>query len=368
MSAEQAATEGPEPTLEPRPPGERVGFALVGLGHLTVGQLLPAFAETKGCRPVALVTGDRSKGERIARQYGIEAAAVYGYGDYDRIGDNPDIQVAFVVLPNAMHADFVIRAARAGKHVLVEKPMATSVLECQAMIAACRAASRHLMVAYRIQYDPHHRLLRDLIHQGRLGTVRHALLYFGQNQGAAGQWRLDHSLSGGGALPDIGLYCLNTIRFLIGEEPVAVAASLYAPTGDPRFTSVEESVEWTLRFPGGVSAVCGTSYSVHRSDVYRVMGTEGWAEMSPAFSYRGLALRTSRRSADDPRTESVETIRLPDANQFALEMDHMAECVGTGRRPQTPGEEGLQDQRIMDAIYASARSGRTVGLTARPEP
>lgn len=362
MSPEQADTERVEETPHPLAPADRVGFALVGLGHLTVGQLLPAFAQTNRCRPVALVTGDRAKGEAIAHQYGIEPGSVYDYQAYDRIRDNRAIDIVFIVLPNSMHAEYAVRAAEAGKHVLVEKPMATSVRECHEMIAASRKAGRRLMVAYRIQYERHHRLVRRMIRNQRLGRLGHAVLYFGQNQGTAGQWRLDQALAGGGALPDIGLYCLNTIRFLAGEEPVEVLATIHTPQGDGRFKEVEESVEWILRFPSGLSASCGASYSVHRSDYYRVMGPEGWAEMSPAFSYRGLALRTSRRATDDPQAESVETIRLPDDNQFAREMDHMAECVQLDRVPETPGEEGLRDHYVMDAIYEAARTGRSVAL------
>ncbi len=341
---------------------ERVGFALVGLGHLTVSQLLPAFAETRRCRPVALVTGDRAKGMAVAARYGIAPGSVYDYQTFDRIRDDRAIDVAFVVLPNSMHAEFTVRAAEAGKHVLVEKPMATSVPECLDIIAACREAGRRLMVAYRIQYEPHHRRVRQMIRDKRLGTPRHALLYFGHNQGAAGQWRLDQRLAGGGALPDIGLYCLNTIRFLAGEEPVETVATLHSPPGDGRFREVEESVDWILRFPSGLSASCGASYSVHRSDYCRVMGSEGWAELSPAFSYPGPVLRTSHPSGHDPRAESVETIRLPRTNQFALEMDHMAECVQLDRIPETPGEEGLRDQYVMDAIYKAAKTGRAVAL------
>ena len=230
------------------------------------------------------------------------------------------------------------------------------------MIAACSRAGRRLMVAYRVQYEPHFRLLREMIREDHLGTPLHAMLYFGHNQGDAGQWRLDQGLAGGGALPDIGLYCLNTIQFLAGEEPVEVVATVHSPPGDDRFKEVEESVDWILRFPSGLSATCGASYSVHRSDYCRVMGSAGWAEMNPAFSYPGPVLRTSYPSGEGSRGENIETIRLPKKNQFALEMDHMAECVQTDSVPETPGEQGLRDQYIMDAIYEAARTGKSVAL------
>lgn len=362
----QAATEresGAPPVA--LPPEQRVGFALVGLGHLTLEQILPAFAQSKRCRPVALVSGDRGKAEQVARQYGIDLRNIYDYRSYDSIRDNPAIQVVYVVLPNSMHAEYTIRGAQAGKHILCEKPMATSVRECEQMIDACRKADRKLMIAYRIQYEPHNREVMQMVRSREaqaLGTVKMLDMYNGQNQDNPQQWRLRKALSGGGALPDIGIYCLNTARFLTGEEPIEITAQIYTTPGDLRFREVEEAVVWSMRFPGGIQANCSTSYATHDTKRYRVQGSDAWADMDPAFSYNGLRLRIGRKSAQNPRAESVQELVMGEKNQFALEMDHMAECVQQNRQPYTPGEEGLQDHRLMAAIYEAARSGKTLKL------
>ena len=355
------------PKLPPLPPGQRVGFALVGLGRLTVEELLPAFGQTKLCRPAALVTGDRAKGLRLAAQYGMPDSAVLTYAEYDRLRDMPEVQVAYIVLPNGMHRDYTVRAAALGKHVLCEKPMANTAAEAQAMIAACDAAQRLLMIAYRIQYEPHNHHVRRLVRSGALGMVRLMEGHIGQIQGEPGQWRHKLALAGGGALPDIGLYCLNTCRFILGEEPVEVQGWTYAAPGDPRFAEVEENCAWMMRFPSGTVAHFSAGYDSYESKRYRVMGRDGWAGMDPAFSYRGLRLETGRRSPEDPKVGLREARDIGgERDQFASEMDHMAECVLTGRRPFTPGEEGLQDQRIMEAIYRSARENRPVRLDPVP--
>ena len=166
-------------------------------------------------------------------------------------------------------------------------------------------------------------------------------------------------LSGGGALPDIGLYCLNAARFLTGEEPIEVFARTFAPPGDPRFKEVEEMVSFTLRFPSGLVANSAASYGLHENRRLGV-GLPGAAiEIGNAFAYEGQQVRVAHR---DGNTESVDDRRIPAKNQFALELDHLAECIRTGRMPRTPGQEGLADQRIMEAIYRSAETGQPVAL------
>jgi predicted dehydrogenase len=357
ISAPSEAPEKPKPL--PLPDAQKVGFALVGLGRLTMNQLLPAFAKTRFAKPVALVSGDRAKALKVAAQYGIAERSVYDYGNFDRIADNPDVKVVDIVLPNSLHAEYTVRAARAGKHVLCEKPMAVSVAECRQMIDACNKAHVKLMVAYRSQYEPLDRSIAKQLREGRFGAIKAFSAFNGQNQGDPGQWRLKRALAGGGALPDIGLYCLNAARFLSGEEPSEVIGRTFSTPGDPRFAEVEESVHFLLQFPSGWVADCGASYATHRSQFLRLHGEKAWAELDPAFAYTGLKLRIG--SVTDEHNAVLE----PDADavdQFAREIDHMARCVLDDVRPHTPGEEGLQDHRVMEAIYTSARTGRAVKL------
>ena len=344
---------------EPLPPGKRVGFAVVGLGALALNQIIPAFGSCKQAKLAAVVSGSPEKARQVAREHGLSEKAVYDYKNYDALKDNKEVDVIYIVLPNGMHAEYTVRGAKAGKHILCEKPMANSVAECQQMITACQEAGRKLMIAYRIQYEPHNSLLKKWLRDKKYGATKLIEAVNGQNQGDPGQWRQNKALAGGGSLPDVGLYCLNTVRYLIGEEPAEVSAMLYSSPGDPRFKEVEESVTWQMRFPGGILANCATSYGIHECRRYRVNAEAGWFGLDPAFSYQNLAIESSH--AEGP-VEFRERPGILPKDQFALEMDHMAECVLDDKRPYTPGEEGLQDQRIMEAIYESAASGQPVKI------
>jgi len=343
----------------PLPAGERVGFAVVGLGRLALEEVLPAFGEAKKSRLVALVSGTPDKAARVAAEYGVRPEAVYDYAGFDRIRDNPEIKVVYVILPNAMHKEYTIRAAQAGKDVLCEKPMSVSSADAQAMVDACRAAQRKLMIAYRCQYEPYNREVLRMVREKTFGPARFIDAVNLQNQGDGEQWRFNRALAGGGSLPDVGLYCLNAARFLTGEEPVEVIARITSPPGDPRYAEVEETVNFMLRFPGGVVANCATSYGMHESRLLRVHTPAGAISLDGAFAYDDKQLRVAHR---DGRAESVDERRLPKQNQFALEMDHMADCVTANRQPHTPGEEGVQDHRVMEAIYQSAASGQPVAM------
>jgi predicted dehydrogenase len=261
-----ASTEAPDKTPGPfDAPSERIGFALVGLGHLSLGQILPAFGKTKYCRPVALVSGNSAKSGKIAAQYGIKESSIYDYKSYDDIGSNPDVQVIYIVLPNSMHAEYVLRGAKSGKHILCEKPMATSAADCERMIAACKAANVKLMIAYRQQYEPMNRAIVKLVRDGKLGALRSMIATNAQNQGDPSQWRQKNALSGGGCLPDVGIYCLNAARFLSGEEPSEVWGTLHQPKDDPRFREVEETCSFIAKFPSGLIAACSSGYGAHKS-------------------------------------------------------------------------------------------------------
>jgi predicted dehydrogenase len=355
-SSEQASGLPPLPYS----PGHRIGIAVVGLGHLAIGQILPAFGVSQRVRLAGLVSGDPAKAKALAALYGIPEKSVYGYENYDSIRDNPEIQAVYVVLPNSLHAEYTIRAAQAGKHVLCEKPMATNPSECEEMIASCKKADRKLMIAYRIQYEPNNRLVQAYVRQEKFGRVKFIESVNAQNQGDPAQWRQKRALAGGGSLPDVGLYCLNTTRFLLGEEPTEVSAMIYSSPDDPRFREVEETVAWQMLFPSGALANCASSYGLHESRRYRVYGETGWVGMDPAFSYENL--RTELSQAEGA-IENRGSLNLAPKNQFALEMDHFGECIQMNKTPYTPGEEGLQDHRLMEAIYQSAAAGKPLRLS-----
>ena len=344
----------------PLSPDKKIGYAIVGLGHLSLENILPAFGQSRFAKPVALVSGDAGKARKVAEQYGIPSTGIYNYQNFDSIKKNKDVQAVYIVLPNSMHAEFTIRAAKAGKHVLCEKPMAVSSAEAKQMIEAMEAANKKLMIAYRIQYELLNKQIKDWVRSEKFGKTRVIEMFNAQNIGDPAQWRLHKALSGGGSLPDIGLYCLNTARYLTGEEPEWVNATSYSTPNDPRFREVEETVLFQLRFPSGTLVNAGCSYGVHESRRYRCMADTGaWFGMDPAFPYKGLKIE-----ADEIRDkkEYTETPQIEFKDQFALELDHFADCIMHDKKPYTPGEEGLQDHVLMEAIYTSAKEGKAIKL------
>jgi predicted dehydrogenase len=356
----QAPTEKPRtPPPLPDPPGKRIGFAIVGIGHLTLEQLLPAFTRSRRTRLVALVSGDRKKAETVAARTGVDPRRIYDYAGFDRIKDDPAIEAVYIVLPNHLHAEYTIRAAAAGKHVLCEKPMATSSAEAQRMVEACKKAQRKLMIAYRIQYEPHNRFVMQAIRDKRFGRIKLIEGHNGQNLGDPNQWRLKRA-AGGGSLLDVGIYCLNTARFLLGEEPSWVQATTYSTPGDPRFKEVDELTLFQLGFPSGTLGSFSSSFGTHRARRYRALGDRGsWIGMDPAFDYEGLRLEMSEVRGKDELRQQPE---IPDQQQFALELDHLASSIRDNKQPYTPGEEGVQDMQIMEAIFQSAREGKRIEL------
>ncbi|WP_373331298.1 Gfo/Idh/MocA family protein [Salmonirosea aquatica] len=343
----------------PLPAEERVGYALVGLGHLTLEEILPALSTCRKSKSVALVSGNPEKLQKVARQYGIKSENCFSYETYDQLKDNAEVQVIYIVLPNSMHAEFTIRGARAGKHILCEKPMANSVAECQAMIDACQQSNRKLMIAYRIQYEPYNRYVREQVQKQEFGKPKFVDAYNCQSSANPRHWRHIKALAGGGALPDIGLYCLNTTRFILGEEPVEVSAYVHSDPDNPLFREVEEVCTWQMKFPSGVIAQCATHYNVHEARQYRVMTERGGYELAQAYAYSGQKLTTSRADGAIVRQEQVS---ITPKNQFAMEMDVFSACILEDKVPYSGGEEGLQDQRIMEAIYQSARERRPIPL------
>jgi predicted dehydrogenase len=339
----------------PDPPGKKLGWAIVGLGSLSINQILPAFAKCEKSKVVALVSGHPDKANKLALRYGVNPKNIYNYQNYDAIRDNPEVDVIYVVLPNGMHAEYTVRGHQAGKHVLSEKPMANTPAECQQMIDAGRKAKRKLMVAYRCRYEPHNVEAIRMARQQELGPIKVILADHGFNIGDPTQWRLNKTLAGGGSLMDIGIYSLQAARYISGEEPTEINAMMYSTPGDVRFKEVEETINFQLRFPSGVLANCTSSYGYSGQNRYRVVTTKGWFELEPATIYSGLRMYVHHDNITEERI-------LPVRDHFALEMDHMSSCVMENKEPLTPGEEGLRDLTIMTGIYEAARTGKTVKL------
>jgi predicted dehydrogenase len=337
--------------------GERkLGYAVVGLGKLSLGQIIPGLRGCRNARLAAVVTGDPAKGRRIAAENGLGEAAVYTYADYDRIARDPAIDVVFVVLPNFMHAEYTIRALKAGKHVLCEKPMATNVADAERMIAAARAADRKLMIAYRCHYEPHNLEAMRRIRSGKYGKVRLVVTDMVRQSDLSDPsdaWRLDMKKSGGGALADMGVYGINGARYLLNEEPVEVRAWADTDRSDPRFRDVEDLIAWQFRFPSGAIANGSTSFATGGAMQWDVYCANARLRGDPGCYYGGNRL-------DIFSHPDQGEVKLPDIDQFAREMDWMAQAV-LGRVPLvSPGEEGLQDMRLIRAILDSVASGKVV--------
>ncbi len=331
---------------------KKLGFALCGLGGLSENQLAPALQKTQYCRLTGIITDTPDKAAKWKSQYGILDRNVYTYETMAKLADNKDIDVVYIVTPNALHAEQTALAAKAGKHVFCEKPMEVSVEKCQEMIDVCKAAKRRLGVAYRCQFDPNHLECMRLGREKDLGSIKIIEAGFGFNIGAPGQWRLKRALSGGGALMDVGIYALQATRYLTGEEPTDVTA--FEAKRDPvKFAEVDEDITWSSRFPSGALATCTTSYNSGLINRFRVYTERGWFGLDPAFNYSG-----NRGMRSDGKE-----IALPSPDLFAAEMDHFAQCILEDRESRISGAEGLRDVKIMMAIYEAARTGRSVRIT-----
>lgn len=349
-----AASVGPlVSTAAPRP-GQRLGIALVGLGNYATGQLAPALQETKQCYLAGIVTGTPAKAKTWQRKYDIPEQNIYNYETFDRVADNPDIDIIYVVLPNGMHAEYTIRAAEAGKHVICEKPMATSVKEGRAMIEACEKTGRKLSIGYRLHFEPHHQRVMKLGQEEVYGPVTVMQAGFGFRIGDPPypshiRWRLDKEMAGGGALMDVGIYALQAARYVTGEEPVAVTAQEYTTRPDV-FDEVDETIFFQLEFPGGTVVDGSTSYNGNFNRMYAT-ATDGWFEVRPAYGYGGIRGRTLEGS-----------MNLPNVNQQARQMDAFAACIINDRTSRVSGEEGLRDLRVIEAIYESIATGKRVRI------
>jgi predicted dehydrogenase len=330
--------------------GQRpIGWCVVGLGRISMDHFMPGVKMSKSGRIVALVSGHRDKAEKQAAMYGVSSNAIYKYENMDAIRDNQEIDAVYIALPNSMHAEYALRSLKAGKHVLCEKPMATSVADAKAMVEASKSANRKLMIAYRCQFDPLHKKAVEMIRSGQLGQIQAIESAFGFNI-AAGEWRLDRKLAGGGPLMDVGIYCLNATRYLTGEEPREIKAYSSVLDHDGRFDTIEENVSWTMKFPSGIVAACNTTYGGNMNGYFRVHGSKGSIEMLPAFNYDGMHL--TGQIGRDQNIDELSPDREP--MEFTRQVDHFAECIWYDRMPKTPGEEGVRDTDLISQIYQAA--------------
>ncbi len=328
------------------PQNRKLGIALVGLGSYSTNQLAPALQSTRYCKLAGAVTGTPAKADRWEKQYNLPRKNIYSYDTFDRIADNPDIDIIYIVLPNGMHAEYTIRAFEAGKHVICEKPMAVSVLECQQMLAARDKANKMLSIGYRLHFEPYNQEMMRLGQQQVFGPVNSIKTGNGFVINDANSWRLDKKLAGGGPLMDMGVYSVQGARYTTGLEPVAVTAREEKKTRPQMFNEVEETLHWTMEFPGGATAHCETSYAKRMSNL-RAEAQKGWFELDPAYGYGGQKGKTSKGP-----------LNFPDINQQAAQMDDFAQCILQNKPTRVPGEMGMQDVKIMEAIYRAARSGK----------
>ena len=328
-----------------------VRYAVVGLGHIAQVAILPAFAHAKNSELVALITGDPLKQKKLAKKYGVPA---FHYDDFERAVAEQGIEAVFIALPNTQHRPFTERAARAGVHVLCEKPMATTEKDCRAMIAACEKAGVRLMIAYRLHFAPAHLEAIALARSGKLGDLRYFSSIFG-SQVRPGNIRTDPK-DGGGPLRDLGVYCINAARYLFDAEPLEVRALTLSKRGDKRFGKVEEMAGALLTFPGERVAQFTASFGSTHVASLELVGTRGMLRMDPAYSYSEKVKWTVMR--EGKKKKKV----FPVSDQFAPELIHFSECVRKGRRPEPDGNEGLADVRIVEAIFKAAASGRAVKI------
>jgi predicted dehydrogenase len=328
----------------------KLGIALVGLGGYAGGQLAPALQQTEHCYLAGIVTGTPSKIDRWKSKYSIPDTNVYNYQNFDTIKDNPDIDIIYVVLPNSMHAEYVIRAAQAGKHVICEKPMAMNVKECDDMIAACKKAGKMLSIGYRLHFEPYNLEMARLGTKKNYGRVKKMSAGFGFPSGDPNQWRLKKAMSGGGPLVDVGVYCIQGFCYTTGLDPIAVTAKEGPKTDPQKFNGIEESLTWQMEMPDGIICEGKASYSEHMNFL-KAEAEKGIFQLTSAYGYSGQAGNT-------PEGE----MNFPHLNQQAKQMDDFALAIKNKRPTPVPGEMGRRDVRIIEAIYEAMNTGKKVTI------
>jgi predicted dehydrogenase len=334
---------------------KRIGYAVVGMGSIAEISVLPAFRNNKKSELMALVSHDKSRAQELGAKFGVKHC--YAYENYDECLSQPGVDAVFITSVNDAHAEQAIRAAKAGKHVLCEKPMATSVEDCRRMVEACRANSVRLMIAYRKYFEPGSVALKKLASTGKLGRLRHMFSSYTEfvDPGKAKTWQLNQKLAGGGSLMDIGIYCVNAMRWVAGSAPIDATA--YSWNDAPkRFSEVEDNIAFRLTHPDGLVCQGTSSYSSMAASFLQVHGEEGWAALNPAFAFE-----EERRLFGKIRGRWFDQ-KFKVIDEFTLELNAFAESIHAGRDPEPDGMEGLRDLATIEAIYRSAREKRTVPI------
>lgn len=332
--------------------GPILRVAIMGLGGYGT-RVADAMQQCKKAKLVGVISGTPSKIPVWQNKYNIPEKNCYNYETYDNIKNNPDIDAVYIITPNALHREAAIRVARAGKHVISEKPMSISAKDGQEMVDACKNANVKLLVGYRMHYEPK---TLEVIRMRKAGEFGKVLFFQGLSGFIIGdptQWRLNKALSGGGAMMDIGIYSINGARYMIGEEPIWVTAQEVKTNPEKFKEGIDETITFQLGFPGGAVASCLSTYSMNNLDKFFLDGDKGFAEMQPSTGYGPIQGRTHKGELTQPHI-----------THQTLQMDGMAELILEGKQPVVPvdGEEGLKDLKIIDAIFEAIRTGRKVAL------
>ncbi len=325
---------------------KKLGVALVGLGSYSTYQLAPSLLDTEHCYLAGIVTGTKEKESVWQEKYNIPKENIYNYENFDTIADNDSIDVIYVVLPNSMHAEFCIRAAKAGKHVICEKPMAVSVAECDAIMNACNEHKVKLSVGYRMQSDPYTHEVKKYVREKTFGDVLFVSSDAGYvSNGNPDQWRLNKKLSGGGALMNMGVYAIQTSIYGTGQNPISVSAQEFSTRPD-YFKDTDETITAQFKFENGAVAHMMTSHNANGNRL-KCHCSKGWFELDPAHSYGPISGRTS----------NGDVLKFPHKRQQALQMDDFAKHILLDSKNVAPGEMGKRDMIIVEAIYKSIREG-----------
>ncbi|MEO6221114.1 MAG: Gfo/Idh/MocA family oxidoreductase [Ginsengibacter sp.] len=341
------ASEGFASILLPKAK-EKLGVALVGLGYYSTDLLAPALQLTSHCHLAGIVTGTPEKATRWQRQYNIPEKNIYDYTSFDKIADNPDIDVIYIVLPPSMHAEYVIRAANAGKHVWCEKPMAVTTDECKSMINACKKNKVKLSIGYRMHHEPNTQRIIQFRKDKKYGDISKVTVAAGYFETRTTHWKQIKKM-GGGSMYDMGVYPLNAARYVTGEEPIAVTAQEII-TRPKIYSEVDEGMKYKLEFASGAVANCETSFGKNMNTL-NVTCTKGWYKLDPFSAYSGVAGTTS---------DGLE-LNASIPNEQAKQMDDDAIAIRENKPVMVPGEEGLKDIKVVQAVYRSVKEkGRVV--------
>jgi glucose-fructose oxidoreductase len=335
---------------------KKIRYAVVGLGHLAQVAILPAFKSTPNSELVAIVSGDAQKREEMSKQYGVQHA--FSYDEYEQALALVD--AVYIVLPNHLHHEYSVRAAKAGIHVLCEKPMAVMVEECESMIETAETNNVKLMIAYRLHFEKGNLEAIRMAQSGELGDPRIFSSDFAQ-QVVDGNIRVTEPVErGGGPVYDMGVYCINAARYLFRVEPSSVVACT-ANNGERRFDRAGEMVSVVMRFPGERLATFTCSFGAADISRYTLIGTEAVLTADPAYEYaEAIKLQITK-------DEKTKTRRFPKRDQFAAEIVYFSDCILQDKQPEPSGQEGLADVRIVRAIYESVRTGKIVELPLLPD-